>query len=205
MLEWILPLGTLLYQPAVREYISTTLIPTLGKTMQTLIWKEVWKHIWEFVLDPFPRNLLMPSSTTTTDAATYDASSAMARNGDGGNNSDYIAKNDHDNSTNIATNDMQQTHQLLQQVEEECPSTSSLTGTESSPASLSSLLLPSLSWMWSYFHHLSSYLSFQFWHQKLHARIDKWTSSLLRKCMEQKVQSSVMNLLLSQRQKKQTK
>jgi hypothetical protein len=44
-----------------RGYFCGELWPAMLKTAQKLLWGEIWKHTWDFVLYPFPSNLLVPN------------------------------------------------------------------------------------------------------------------------------------------------
>ncbi|OEU09809.1 hypothetical protein FRACYDRAFT_248067 [Fragilariopsis cylindrus CCMP1102] len=48
----------------LRQYLITQIIPTMSSTIQKLLWSEFWKHIWEYMLRPFPYNMLVPTTTS---------------------------------------------------------------------------------------------------------------------------------------------
>jgi hypothetical protein len=47
----------------LRQYLITQIIPTMSSTIQKLLWSEFWKHIWEYLLRPFPYNMLVPTTS----------------------------------------------------------------------------------------------------------------------------------------------
>ena len=57
---------------AQRDYVRTMVLPAVGGTLRKLLWSEFWKRSWDFLLEPFPHNMLVPptlypSSTSTPD------------------------------------------------------------------------------------------------------------------------------------------
>jgi len=43
-----------------RDYVATQVLPVMGGTLRKLLWSEFWKRAWDFLLEPFPHNVLMP-------------------------------------------------------------------------------------------------------------------------------------------------
>ncbi len=48
-------------QPTLRNYLVTEIFPSLGGTIQKLFWSEFWKQAWDYLLEPFPHNVLLPT------------------------------------------------------------------------------------------------------------------------------------------------
>jgi len=48
-------------QSNLRVYVLSEILPSLGGTVRKLFWSEFWKRTWDYLLEPFPHNLLVPS------------------------------------------------------------------------------------------------------------------------------------------------
>lgn len=48
-------------QSTLRSYLLTEVVPALGGTIRKLFWSEFWKQAWDYLLEPFPHNLLLPT------------------------------------------------------------------------------------------------------------------------------------------------
>jgi len=47
-------------QPTLRRYLQVEVLPSLAGTLRKLLWSEFWKQAWDYLLEPFPHNLLVP-------------------------------------------------------------------------------------------------------------------------------------------------
>jgi hypothetical protein len=118
----------------LRWYTQYELWPAALSTIQKLFWGEVWRHVWEFVLDPFPSNVLVPNRQHKKEEQT------------GVQNSHELPGDD--NAINSSFTD-----------------------------------------------YVSSYAS-DLW-LRIHVRVDKMTSTLIKKTVEKTVQFSVQQFLPS--------
>jgi hypothetical protein len=50
----------------LRWYSRCELWPSIRAIVQNLLWGELWRHVWEFVLHPFPTNVLIPTRNCQT-------------------------------------------------------------------------------------------------------------------------------------------
>eukprot|EP00531_Pseudo-nitzschia_arenysensis_P006841 CAMPEP_0116150736 /NCGR_PEP_ID=MMETSP0329-20121206/19716_1 /TAXON_ID=697910 /ORGANISM="Pseudo-nitzschia arenysensis, Strain B593" /LENGTH=466 /DNA_ID=CAMNT_0003647289 /DNA_START=160 /DNA_END=1560 /DNA_ORIENTATION=+ len=53
--------ASLTSQPTLRNYLVTEIFPSLGGTVRKLFWSEFWKQAWDYLLEPFPHNVLLPT------------------------------------------------------------------------------------------------------------------------------------------------
>ncbi len=53
-------------QPTLRSYLLTEVFPALGGTVRKLFWSEFWKQAWDYLLEPFPHNVLLPPKPKAT-------------------------------------------------------------------------------------------------------------------------------------------
>ncbi len=58
--------ASLTSQPTLRNYLLTEVLPSLGGTVRKLFWSEFWKQAWDYLLEPFPKNLLIPTRMSSS-------------------------------------------------------------------------------------------------------------------------------------------
>ncbi|KAG7371230.1 hypothetical protein IV203_019800 [Nitzschia inconspicua] len=130
-LELLLMGMSLASNSKLRFYTQYELWPAAWSTLKKILLGEVWKHVWEFVLHPFPANVLVPTRKE------WSSSSK------GGNDDNALP------------------------IDEGAVRSNFMKSLSSSMANL--------------------------WH-RMHVRIDKMTSSLLKKTVEKTVETSVGQL-----------
>jgi hypothetical protein len=89
--------------PDLRQYLITQIIPTMSSTIQKLVWSEFWKHIWEYLLRPFPYNILVPTTSFK-----QQKQQQQSKNNDNNNNS-----NNNDNELHFMTTSFQNIRRYL--------------------------------------------------------------------------------------------
>lgn len=50
----------------LRNYLVTEILPSLGGTARKLFWSEFWKQAWDFLLQPFPHNIFVPTKPSSS-------------------------------------------------------------------------------------------------------------------------------------------
>ena len=58
--------ASLTSQPILRNYLLAEVLPSLGGTVRKLFWSEFWKQAWDYLLEPFPKNLLIPTRISSS-------------------------------------------------------------------------------------------------------------------------------------------
>ena len=53
-------------QSTLRSYMVTEVFPAIGGTVRKLFWSEFWKQAWDYLLEPFPHNVLLPPKPKAT-------------------------------------------------------------------------------------------------------------------------------------------
>lgn len=53
-------------QESLRNYLFTEVLPSLGGTVRKLFWSEFWKQAWDYLLEPFPQNMLVPTKPSSS-------------------------------------------------------------------------------------------------------------------------------------------
>jgi len=54
-------------QANLRNYMVNEILPSLGGTMRKLVWGEFWKQAWDYLLEPFPHNILVPNTKSSSE------------------------------------------------------------------------------------------------------------------------------------------
>jgi len=50
-------------QSTLRHYLIEEILPEMSGTIRKLVWSEFWKRVWDYLLQPFPYNILVPHPT----------------------------------------------------------------------------------------------------------------------------------------------
>ena len=63
-------------QSTLRNYLLVEVLPSMGGTARKLFWSEFWKQAWDFLLEPFPHNIMLPSKKSQSQPSSSSSSSS---------------------------------------------------------------------------------------------------------------------------------